>query len=377
MVHRRWDGPRETRRRVRRCERSRRIRGVGSCAGWGGRRSRLPHALFRRAARGALVHPLRGCRRVPGNRWQIGLEALGAFDAVQSDSSHAATATGSRSRATRSGFSGVSPRSRSQVLRYFGLSPTPNPSQSAVPGGPPSRVRSPSRGASGRRRAGGGRSPPASRSACRAAPRPARSPSRHHPGRGRRPAIAGRSRDRPREGRRPPGWGIPRRHAGRRAAVGTPTRPLSLGFSCAPVYKTRSPACITLLTLDRGLGSCRRAGRHSWPNAGLCCPCRGPRHTSGRLSGRGRWAAVKGRPDRPDGPDSTGQVVQHIDSLAAGRSPPLRQHPLHEPTPRLTLGPADGLAVDHPVPQRPLARRCSSAPPPRLVTNRNSSPRAP
>ena len=54
----------------------------------------------------------------------------------QSDSSHAAIAFGSRSRGTRRGFCGVNPRSRSQVLRYLGLSPTPNSS----------RIKWPSRG---------------------------------------------------------------------------------------------------------------------------------------------------------------------------------------------------------------------------------------
>ena len=47
----------------------------------------------------------------------------------QSESNHAAIAFGSRSRGTRSGFWGVNPRSRSQVLRYLGLSPTPNSSR--------------------------------------------------------------------------------------------------------------------------------------------------------------------------------------------------------------------------------------------------------
>ena len=50
-----------------------------------------------------------------------------------SDSSHAAIALGSRSRGTRSGFWGVKPLSRSQVLRYLGLSPTPNSSRMSWP----------------------------------------------------------------------------------------------------------------------------------------------------------------------------------------------------------------------------------------------------
>lgn len=51
----------------------------------------------------------------------------------QSDSNQAAIAFGSRSRATRSGLYGVNPRSRNQVLRYRGLSPTPNSSRISSP----------------------------------------------------------------------------------------------------------------------------------------------------------------------------------------------------------------------------------------------------
>jgi hypothetical protein len=50
-----------------------------------------------------------------------------------------------------------------------------------------------------------------------------------------------------------------------------------------------------------------------------------------------------------------GEVLQCVPPLlAAGRHH--RQHPLHEPAPRVALGPATGLAPDHRMPQRPLRR---------------------
>ena len=59
-----------------------------------------------------------------------------------------------------------------------------------------------------------------------------------------------------------------------------------------------------------------------------------------------------------------GQVVQHVDVLlAAGRHH--RQDPLHEPAPRLAVGPAAASCGRSPRDAAPARRRCSSARSPR------------
>src|ERR1700677_277968 len=111
---------------------------------------RQPHRRGDRdlLAASALLHQLGGLpTRRPGpprqrSHQQAALVDQGEVGALppgfflmrgQSDFSHAAIATGSRSRGTRSGFWGVNPRSRSQALRYLGLRPTPNSSRINCP----------------------------------------------------------------------------------------------------------------------------------------------------------------------------------------------------------------------------------------------------
>ncbi len=50
---------------------------------------------------------------------------------------------------------------------------------------------------------------------------------------------------------------------------------------------------------------------------------------------------------------AAGQVIQHVDVLLTARGHH-RQHPLHEPAPRLAVSSAAELAINHPGPQRSL-----------------------